>query len=120
MNWLDLARAGENCPQATERSFSARERAKWERAAEYTNRSGGTAPGCEPGDLPDYPGVTAGKDEHDRAREREAKEMPPWPAPIVTSDDYYYAKEVEAWRDAACLEIKRLQAIIDAAKEALC
>lgn len=98
MNWLDLARAGENCPQATERSFSARERAKWERAAEYTNRSGGTAPGCEPGDLPDYPGVTAGKDEHDRAREREAKEyppLPPWPRRLCFPDGTWSSR-VEA------------------------
>lgn len=33
--WLHLARIGEECPQATEASFSALQRAKWERVAAY-------------------------------------------------------------------------------------
>lgn len=35
MNWLDLARIGEECPHATEASFTAAVRAKWERVAAY-------------------------------------------------------------------------------------
>lgn len=206
--WLTLARIGEQSPHATESSFTAGQRAKWERVAAHVKQpstartekpraeeivsvvsdyicyyckhtpesaaalmerdtcphlwqtrkipplsASGTAEmrsttervnhAESVADTIDEQGEAGTSHAHSNARNHgEPDDVPPTPTcgnspaspslppwPIVVGGSYengvlrtamFKIEEIEHWRDAACLEIKRLQAIIDAAKEALC
>ncbi len=125
--WIILARIGEDCDYATESSFSASQRAKWERVADYVQRSGGSAGEAGVGGAASASTVSgspsdrlplgaSGTSEMPPSSAR--VEMPPWPKTyaFLTAEPWYDPELVEAWRDAALARIASLEAKLAAAE----